>query len=235
MSQSHIEAKLFISGEPKHDFSATYQDNFYLKLSTGSPENGKQTFPGHETIPSETTWYIVRFMGILAYAFLSLTVMIALLRKLNLNRFDKLVGYHHDISYLAVIFSFLHVMNTIWENYMWRLDIGEIFWVNFSSRINTFISLGVISFYLMVVVESTSILERIKNYLNQKNWYFTHLLSYLVYIFVVIHSLFLGTDIAYLNFEGIFTILGSIIFWSFLTLNSILISLSIKSTIGEGR
>lgn len=171
-------------------------------------------------------------MGILAYVFLSLTIMIAILRKLNLNRFSELIGHHHDISYLAVIFSFLHAMNTIWEDYMWRLDIGEIFWIDFSSRTNILISFGIISFYLMIIVESTSIFERVKNYIERKNWYFTHLLSYLIYIFVIIHSLFLGTDVVYMNFEGVFKILGSTIFWSFLAINLALIFLTIKPKIG---
>jgi DMSO/TMAO reductase YedYZ heme-binding membrane subunit len=173
--------------------------------------------------PSEISWYIVRIMGIIAYVFLSLSILIAILRRINSNKFSFFLKYHCDISYLAIIFTFLHVINILGDKYEWSLGFTDLFWFDFSSKIRIMLSLGIISFYLMILIIFTSISSKIIRFLKYKNWHFVHLSSYLMYIFVIIHSLFLGTDLDASNLSNPLTLITFTIFWGFTTLNLVLL------------
>jgi len=145
--------------------------------------------------PSPAPWYIVRLMGMLAYVFLSLSVLTALLKRIKKCGFGLLFKHHHDISVLAVLLTFLHVINNLLDKYMWSLSLDRVFWFDFSSNTKILLSLGVLSFYLMLAITFTSLSPRIIAAVKRRNWYYLHVLSYLLYIFVVIHSLFLGSDL----------------------------------------
>ena len=56
-----------------------------------------------------------------------------------------------------------------------------------------YVALGVVSLYITAAITLTSLLWIEK---KPKLWKLTHLLSYLAMIFVFIHALFLGTDLA---------------------------------------
>lgn len=184
--------------------------------------------------PSEIPWYIVRLTGVLAYILLSLSILVALLRKINPVKFRSLFKYHHDISIFAIIFTFLHLINNLFDKYMWSLEFKDLFWFSFSSNTKILLSIGVLSFYLMTIIVISSLSPKIIKFIKYKNWYHIHLLSYLTYIFVIIHSLFLGTDLDISNIKNPLTLITFSILSAFTLLNLIFsIVLVIKKINGE--
>jgi DMSO/TMAO reductase YedYZ heme-binding membrane subunit len=147
-----------------------------------------------QTEPSPAPWYIVRAAGLIAYLFLSLSVAIGLLKKMNPKRFTSLFRHHCDISYLALIFAFFHMMNTLLDKYQWNLSLDDILFPGFSSNIRIMLSAGVLAFYLMLAITLSSTTPKIMTYLKRRRWHLLHLSSYLMYAIVVVHSFILGTD-----------------------------------------
>jgi methionine sulfoxide reductase heme-binding subunit len=186
--------------------------------------------------PSKIPWYIVRITGMVAFVMLSLSVMIGLLRKLNPKKYGKLYSVHCDISYLAIIFAFMHGINNLLDRYMWMLGLKNIFWFSFISKAHTFISLGVIAFYLMLIVTITSLSPKIMVFMKRKNWYAVHLSSYLAYAFVVAHSLFLGTDLNVAKLDNPISIISFAVFAGMLALNAaLLLALWLKNRDDQSR
>jgi DMSO/TMAO reductase YedYZ heme-binding membrane subunit len=169
--------------------------------------------------PSKISWYLVRGLGLVAYLFLALSVLVALMRKISPAKFSFLINRHCDIAYLAIIFSFLHLINNLWDKYEWSLELKDLFWVDFSSQTRIMLSLGVIAFYLMLLVVMTSISPKIMQFLKYKKWHFVHLFSYGLYIFVVIHAFFLGTDLDFAGWRDTVTFVSLATFWGFLIIN----------------
>jgi DMSO/TMAO reductase YedYZ heme-binding membrane subunit len=138
-------------------------------------------------------WYTVRIVGFLAYFALSLSMLFAIFIKLNRRAFPILNKWHHEISLLAVILAFIHAVNNILDASVWSLTIDRVFWVNFSTANAVWISLGVISLYMMIVVTASSFKSVMKR-LKFPRWRLIHVSSYILYVFVIVHSLLLGTD-----------------------------------------
>jgi len=220
-----VETTLVLNGDnPSHrGYEGTYVDNFeitdfvFSSINTNSNNQSSSTNSTNNTNknttqvdfdfsleqPSKAPWYLVRLMGILAFIFLSLSVFISLSKKANYNFSLSIFKYHHDISIFAILFAFLHIINNLLDNYRWSLNLGDLFWFDFSSTARIMISLGVIALYLMIIIVITSLSPKMIGFLKYNNWKRVHLLSYLLYILVIIHSLFIGTDLNLSNLGGI--------------------------------
>jgi DMSO/TMAO reductase YedYZ heme-binding membrane subunit len=142
---------------------------------------------------SLVAWYTVRIVGFLAYFALSLSMLFAIFIKLNRRAFPILNKWHHEISLLAVILAFIHAVNNILDASVWSLTIDRVFWVNFTTANAVWISLGIISLYMMIVVTASSFKSVMKR-LKFPRWRLIHISSYILYVFVIVHSLLLGTD-----------------------------------------
>lgn len=248
----NIKTTLNLDGNtnPHRGYSASYSDNFQLSefsinnknvqssitnQKTDIKEINKTVLVGSNKVdtridvtnlePSKIPWYIVRATGIIAYILLALSVMLGLLRKVKPSFARSFCKHHCDISYLALILSVFHMVNNLIDNYRWSLKIKDLIWFNFSSRIHILLSLGVIAFYLMIIVVFTSVSPKIIAKIKYKKWYWIHISSYLLYVFVIIHSLLLGTDLVYGNPINFLSVISRIIFFSFIAVNTVLLTI----------
>jgi len=195
----------------------------------GSTDTGNSTQTGGatETIyPIEVVtaslipWYIVRATGLLVFLTLSLSISVAALRKINPRVFLSLFRHHCDVSLLSLVLTAVHLANNLLDSAVWRLTVSDVFWFNLASTTEIMISLGVLSFYAMIIVTSTSFKPAMKR-LGHGNWLNIHLASYAAYAFVVLHSLYLGTDTVWGN--NLNSQIYFVIFWGTTLINTALV------------
>jgi DMSO/TMAO reductase YedYZ heme-binding membrane subunit len=65
----------------------------------------------------------------------------------------------------------------------------------------TYLALGIVAFYLMVIMTVTSYLKR---HLNHRFWRILHFLNPVAFVFVVLHGYVNGTDMKNVIIGGIF-------------------------------
>ncbi len=198
--------------------------NNITKTVNNSGNNTQVNFHVDRTEYSKVPWYLVRITGIIAYILLALSVLIALLRKFNINFLTK---FHCDISYFALTFAFLHAIDNLWDKFYWELGFKQVFWFNFSWKLPLFISFGVLGLYLMTLVTFSSVSPKTIGFLKYKNWKFLHISSYVAYVFVVVHSLILGTDVGLASKFSVLGLISTTVFWIFLGINLLLFLLMI--------
>jgi hypothetical protein len=232
-------------------YEATYTDTFTLDDFTITTESSSDTGTTNSTDTTSTTsggtdtsnttqtggttetdypvevvtqslipWYIVRATGLLAFITLSLSISIAALKKVNPCGYAPLFRHHCDISLLALVLTAIHLANNLLDSAVWRLTILDVLWVNLTSTTGIMISLGVVSFYAITAVTATSF-KPVKQHIKNGNWLSIHLASYAAYIFVVLHSLYLGTDTVWGN--NPLSQIYFIVFWGTTIINTALV------------
>lgn len=114
-----------------------------------------------------------------------------------LNRVIKPVysyKIHCWISLQALIFAAVHGLSLLGDKYA-NFSLGNIFIPFFPQTgegVNPeFLALGIISFYIMIILVLSSYL---KNRLSYSFWRGLHFLSIGLFVIVFIHALYLGTD-----------------------------------------
>jgi len=159
-----------------------------------------------EHLQSSWSWYLVRGSGIIAALSLIILILSGLglftgytykfLEPLTAWASHRALGIVFGVSIILhmggllfdhfVSFNLLNLLVPWLSNYkpvtIWGLQLGSIY-----------IALGVLAFYLTALIIITSLvwIEK-KPYL----WKLIHLMSYVVMLFVFIHALYLGTDLA---------------------------------------
>ncbi len=177
-------------------------------------------YPVEVVTESLIPWYIVRATGLLAFVTLSLSTTVAALRKINPSVYAPLFRHHHDISLIATVFMVAHVVNNLLDAAVWRLTLIDVLWFNPATLVGVMMSLGVAAFYTILIVTSTSFKPAIQR-LKRGKWLNLHLASYAAYVFVVLHSLYLGTDTIWS--DSPLSQLYFIVFWVTTILNAALV------------
>ncbi|EKE20335.1 MAG: ferric reductase family protein [uncultured bacterium] len=179
-----------------------YQDG--VEVIGGYDPNDSTNFPG-EIIPipeqensqSEIpwVWYLSRVGGLVAFLllyisiFLGLTIRIPLLRKIFSPIYS--VGLHCLISLYATLFALLHGTVLIFDK-MIGFKLYDVI-IPFVSKFETnLIALGILGFYLMVILVATSYGRKL---ISQKLWRATHFTNIVLYVIVLVHAVKLGTDL----------------------------------------
>ena len=146
-------------------------------------------------IETPWAWYIARMGGLIGFLLLYVSIFLGLaIRTPVLNKIIK-PAYscrpHCWISLQALIFAFLHGISLLFDKYL-GFGLKDIF-VPFATDFNPkFVALGIISFYLMIVLVVSSYLRR---FIPNGLWRFLHSLNVALYVFAAIHALQLGTDL----------------------------------------
>ncbi|HBI33604.1 MAG TPA: hypothetical protein DEA43_00595 [Candidatus Moranbacteria bacterium] len=139
-------------------------------------------------------WYISRVSGLVGFTllyisiFLALTIRIPFLRKV----FSPLyaLNAHGWIALQATLFVFVHGTVLIFDKFM-GFNLVDIL-VPFASTYEPIlVAMGIIGFYLMIILVVTSYARK---YIPFKVWRAVHFLNIILYIGVIIHAYFLGTD-----------------------------------------
>jgi predicted ferric reductase len=114
-----------------------------------------------------------------------------------LNRIIKPVysfRVHCWISLQALIFALIHGLSLLGDKFV-NFNLGHIFVPFFPqtspSVDQNFLALGIIGFYLMVILVASSYW---RNGISYSFWRGLHFLNVGMFIIIFIHSLFLGTD-----------------------------------------
>jgi methionine sulfoxide reductase heme-binding subunit len=167
-------------------------------------------------------WYAARSSGIVAFLLLYLVMFLGLairtpyLKKIIQPRYSYSV--HCWLSIQALIFVFFHAISFFFDKFL-NFGFRDIF-IPFAfqaKKLNTnFLALGIIGFYLMIILVVSSYARR---FIGQRLWRALHFLNILLYIFIVIHAYFLGTDLKIPIIRDIFIWLNA--FLVFLMLNNL--------------
>lgn len=142
----------------------------------------------------EGLWYMTRAAGLVAYLLLWLSTVWGL--GVASKIFDPLVyraftfDVHEFISLLAIAFTVLHIGALLADQYM-AFSLAQVLVPFITDYRPLWIGIGVIGTYLTVLVTVTFYLRR---WIGQKTFRAIHLLSFVAYIAVTLHSVFAGTD-----------------------------------------
>lgn len=156
-----------------------------------------------EMVPDTTTeraplsWYFSRATGIVAYIFLWLVIFFGLsFRNPLLKKFVAPIyklDMHIYLSFLTLAFVFAHGLVLMFDTFI-HLSLIDIF-VPFAVDPNIIdsqaIAWGIIGFYILSILIITSLL---RTRLPQKLWRYLHFLHVVLFVFIVVHVLAIGTD-----------------------------------------
>jgi len=145
-------------------------------------------------VTSQLTWYVARTSGILAWLLLSASVIWGLLlstRLLGRRPSPRwMLDLHRFLGGLAVTFVGVHVLGLVADNYV-HFGVADVL-VPLASHWRTgAVALGVVSMWLLVAVEITSLLMR---RLPRQLWHRVHLASYGIFWLATLHGILAGRD-----------------------------------------
>lgn len=147
-------------------------------------------------------WYATRSSALLAYALLYLSIFLGIsIRIPLLNKLIKPVysySVHCWISLQALVFVMAHgifILGDKFMNFKWTnifipfYPIAENQMPGISLE---FLALGILSFYLMLILVVTSYLKKV---ISHTLWRGLHFLNIGLFAIVFIHALYIGTDL----------------------------------------
>ena len=141
-----------------------------------------------------TAWYINRSAGLVAWALLSGSVILGVLLSSKVLskrvRPNWLQDLHRGISGLAVAFVAVHIAGAIGDNYL-TFGAKEVLVPGTSSWRPVAIAWGVVTTYLLVAVEGSSLLRK---HLPKAAWRKIHYLSFPLFLTATAHGISSGTE-----------------------------------------
>jgi predicted ferric reductase len=143
---------------------------------------------------SHTWWYLARASGLVAWALLSVSVLWGLL--LSTRVFDRsispkwLTDLHRFLGGFALLFTGMHVATLIADSYV-HFGAKEVLVPFASGWRPVAVAWGVISLWILVAVELTSLLMK---HLPRRVWHAVHLSSFVLFFMATTHALTSGTD-----------------------------------------
>jgi DMSO/TMAO reductase YedYZ heme-binding membrane subunit len=145
-------------------------------------------------VNSQVWWFVARSSGIIAWALLTWSVCWGLLMSTRLlsRRVSPawLLDLHRHLGGLAVIFTAVHVVGLVADSYV-TFGWAEILVPMASSWKPGAVAFGVVSFYLLLAVELTSLAMR---RLPRSWWRWIHRSSFVLFGVATYHGIAAGTD-----------------------------------------
>ena len=143
---------------------------------------------------STLPWYVSRATGVVSLLLMTAVLLIGLLvvrsgKLPGLPRF-AVTGLHRNLSLLAVVFVFLHVVTAVLDSYV-HIPLTAVVIPLASGYERLALSLGAISVDLTIVLIVTSL---IRSRINPRTWRVVHLLAYLSWPVAWLHSYTAATD-----------------------------------------
>jgi methionine sulfoxide reductase heme-binding subunit len=139
-------------------------------------------------------WYVARSAGIVSWALLSASMAWGL--ALSTRAFGKrpkpswLLDLHRYLGGLAVIFTGVHVFAILADSFV-HFSLIDVLVPLSAGWHPVAVAWGIVSMYLLVAVEVTSLARR---YLSKQVWKGFHFLSFPLFALATIHGLSAGTD-----------------------------------------
>lgn len=143
---------------------------------------------------SQVWWYVARSGGVVAWALSAISVVWGLLLSSRVlgRRISgpKLLDLHRFLGGLAVVFTGVHIAGLVLDSTV-HFGIAEVFVPMASDLYPGAVAWGVVSFYLLIAIEVTSLLRR---RIGEQVWRSVHYAGFAVFLFGTIHGLKAGTD-----------------------------------------
>ena len=106
---------------------------------------------------------------------------------------------HAWLGGLTIGFTVAHMASLIADSYV-RFEIVDVL-LPFASSYRTIpVAVGVVSFWLLVAVQATSLMMK---HLSRSTWRRIHQLSYLMYALIAVHALTAGSDVGTPLYTGL--------------------------------
>lgn len=138
-------------------------------------------------------WYTIRATGTVAYLLMYFAVIIGLFSQVQKKRKKKIIGVlnlHEALSDWALILVCGHLGVLLMDQFM-SFKWTALF-IPFATKYKPIpMALGTISFYFLIITILTSKARKKIGYLR---WRKLHGLNPIMYIFVTLHGLLIGTD-----------------------------------------
>jgi sulfoxide reductase heme-binding subunit YedZ len=150
-------------------------------------------------VNSQVWWFVARSSGIIAWALLTLSVVWGLLlsTKVSATRIAArklrpawILDLHRHLGGLAVIFTAIHLIGIAGDSYV-TFGWADIFLPMASEWKPGAVAFGVVSMYLLVAIEATSLAIR---HLPRTAWRWVHRTSFVLYATATYHGILAGTD-----------------------------------------
>jgi len=149
-------------------------------------------------VSDQIFWYATRSAGILAWFAATISLGVGLLMSSRLlgrrPTIPWLLDVHRYFSAMSILFLFMHLV-TLWADEFVTLSVID-FVVPGMARVsglsNMSLALGVLSAWILVLVEASSL---IKKYLPAEFWHTLHLTSFGVVVMGLIHAIQTGSDV----------------------------------------
>jgi predicted ferric reductase len=160
-----------------------------------------QTSPVHQWLNTllaidsqQVLWFVTRSSGIIAFLLLWLSTVWGLVIS-NKILSPVLQGifsfdFHEVLSLLAIGFTVLHIGVLLFDSFL-PFSLVQILVPFASTYRDPWVGIGIIGFYLMLLVSVTFYMRR---QIGQKAFRAIHFVSYVSYVGVTLHSIFTGTD-----------------------------------------
>ena len=139
-------------------------------------------------------WYTARSSGIVAWGMLSISVLVGVV--LSTRLLGKraapawLLDLHRFLGGAACTFVAIHIAGLVADNYL-HFGPSEILVPLASKWHPVAVAWGVVSLYLLVAIEATSLLKR---RLPSKLWRKVHMTSFVLWVLSTVHGYSAGTD-----------------------------------------
>jgi methionine sulfoxide reductase heme-binding subunit len=190
-------------------------------LNNLEPINLEKTTEIMKPVEKETpwAWYSTRMGGLVGFSLLAGSIFLGLaIRTPILNKIIKPVysyDIHRWISLQALVFAFVHATSLLFDKYLHFGLVGIFVPFQLQSEIVNpiLVTLGILGFYLMIVLVVTSYL---KKYISQKIWRIVHFSNIILYALIIAHAYYLGTDLKIPLLKNIFIGLNGFLILLFL-------------------
>ena len=139
-------------------------------------------------------WYLTRASGIVAWALLTIAVLLGLVVRTKVGASPAKppwwLDLHRFLGALASIFTGVHLATLVADSYV-RFTVVDLLVPGASEWRPGPVALGVVGLWLLLAVEATSLLQK---RLPRRLWRWVHLASYPLFWLATFHFVTAGTD-----------------------------------------
>lgn len=141
-------------------------------------------------------WYLSRAAGMVAWITMAATCLWGVLLITRMlkpaDRPAWLLDLHRWLGALTVITTACHMLFLVFDNYPGaQFGWKELFVPRGAAWKTTAIMWGVFAFYMLVIVQGTSLMMK---KLPRRLWHYIHLTSYMLFLIATVHGVQAGTD-----------------------------------------
>jgi len=147
-------------------------------------------------------WYVARASGLVSWVIVSAAVLWGL--ALSTRALGKrphpawLLDLHRFLGGLALVFTAIHVLAIVSDSYV-HFGLVDVLVPLASTWHPVAVAFGIVSLYLLVAIETTSLLRQ---HLPRRLWRQVHFASFPLFAVSTIHLLTAGTDAGNLVLQG---------------------------------